>query len=417
MCSSNYQPSSIFICNLQYDFENNENHNKCHHNTGTYSRKQKHQHELIVCHILSGQHEQPITSFDWSVSANNKHRHAGDENEDERCSSQSSSHSGCNSGANDGHIVTCGEDSRVFVWTFHSNFNGTDTPLSVSSSMSSSASWIATQVLLQQSVCLTPLDCQWDTSGENFALGMGGNHRTASVEICYYENDDVGWTSQQIGRRKIKSSVLCVAWYPRNRKRNNKIDLIACGGCDYRCRMFCTEKSSKGDRRINFGDQCAEFNTNGKGWVISVAWSSSGNHLAFTSQKSCVFIVDCTCLQESSSASYESLFQNTVPIVVNMIEYLPIRSILFLNEDNIAMGGYDGSFATLEHRGEKRWEVQVDSELCNGLKMMGLSKENKHDSSKSSIICMNMILSKQKTRQETNCSIIVSGSEGLFDIW
>lgn len=395
VCSSNYQPSSLFVCTLKYDFDSYKINEK---------KQQKQQHELIVRHVLTGQHDRPITSFDWSLSKNTQHFNTAGDEGDKEVYSQSPSNS-VSIGANDGHIVTCGEDSRVFVWTCRIKVNGSDTP--------SSASWIATQVLLQQSLCMTPLNCQWDMSGENFAIGMGGNNRTASVEICSCENEVLGWSSQQIGKREIKSSVLCVAWYPRNGRKNNEFDLIACGGCDYRCRIFCTEKSRKGCRKINFGDQCAEFNTNGKGWVISVAWSSSGNYLAFSSQKSCVFIVDCSSLNQSSSTLFESLIQNIVPIVVEMNEYSPIRSILFLNENKLALGGYDGSFVTLEQQDERKWKVQVGSEP----KINHISREKKHDSFKSSIICINSIQSKFKPQKEINYSIVVSGSEGRFEIW
>lgn len=365
--SSNYEPCSIFICTITPVDDHNQ------------------PNELIVNHQLSNKHDCALTSFDWSkaqkTQGNNK--------------------------ANHGRIVTCGEDCRIFVWTFQD---------ASPSSTSTSSTWTATQVLLQHNISSTPLHCKWDPCGERFVMGMGGNHKTASIEICSYESRIHGWSSRQIGRKKIKSSVLCVCWRPLVNDNNdcdinkNALDLVACGGCDYRCRIFCVNKQPQNNNNdheeIKFGEQFAEFNTNGKGWVIGIDWS--GKHLAFASHKSFIFIVDC------SNLVIESWSQSVVPIIIDMNEYsyLPMRCIYFLDDDTLVTGGYDGHATSLKRCTrtpdcKSLWKINKSS--------AGVSKRNMSESPIVSMSLMKSPFLKDDEKSYRN-SLIVSGSEGYFDM-
>lgn len=391
MCSTTYQPCSIFICTIEDKNDLKEKNNDQDTNVE--------QSYLTVSYNLSGRHERPITSFDWSCSSNtNLH---SDNNQ------QKDTH---------GRIVTCGEDCRVFVWMFqktdNDNTNNSKIP-------SLSSSWIATQVLIQQNVSMTPLHCQWDTNGEYFAMGMGGNHRTASVEICCYENDRIGWVSQQIGRRKIKSSVLCVAWrptHPNNNQGKNTLKFVACGGCDYRCRIFYAndEESVNDDCELNFGDQCADFDTDGGGWVIAMTWSKSGKHLAFASQKSCsIFIIDCSGLNQSRSKC-ESWLKGAVPTVISLNRScpLPMCSILFLDESTLFAGGYDGLNVTLKlDRSGNKWSIEEG----NTPRSKSTNKPIKIEALPS-IFCLKAIPFQTIDQQTQYYFISISGSEGLFNM-
>jgi hypothetical protein len=407
LCATKYEPCSIFICTIG-DETNNNGHKK--------DNKQ-----LAIQYTLSGQHEGPITSFDWSCSSSSS------------LSSSSSSSIHRDTYNTHGQIVTCGEDCRVFVWTFqHHNSekrNHNENEQAQPTSSSSSSFWIVTQVLLQQNVCTTPLDCQWDASGKYFAMAMGGNQRTASVEICSYENYDIGWTTRQIGRRRFKSSVLCIAWRPDNHDEDvsissscgnkNQYSFVACGGCDYRCRIFCVrDDCDDGDNRdcgINFGDQCAEFNTEGKGWIVAMTWSKSGRYLAFTSQKSCVYIVDCSGLDLVTDSNCESCLKGAVPMAVNLsdLNSLPMRSILFMSETVLLGGGYDGRSVIIKrHEDKNEWVLQEGNrEAC----LQGNCKP-KENETLSSILCLK-IRPSQSVSQKEQCHLIsVSGSGGLFDL-
>jgi actin related protein 2/3 complex subunit 1A/1B len=95
----------------------------------------------------------------------------------------------------------------------------------------------------------------------------------------------VRWPSKTVSsknKRKFKSTVLCVAFHPRNSQ------LLACGSADFKCCVFSVF-SSDVDKAPNagpfgtpveFGDTYAEFTA--LGWVNAVAWSPSGNVLAFS---------------------------------------------------------------------------------------------------------------------------------------
>ena len=360
LCSSYYEPHSLFICSLQDGDVDHDTNN---------SKKQ-----LIIRHELSGQHDRRITSFDWSL---------------ERQNQVSPNHNG----SNDGKIVTLGEDCRIFVWTYHAK-NEEECNENTTKSVST---WNATQVLLQQSICLTPLDCSWDILGEKFAVGMGGNHRMASIEICSFDNGS--WSSREIGRRKIKSSVLCLGWRPNfsteENSKNSAVEMIACGGCDCYCRIFIVNNA---DCQINngfgFGEQCAEFDTEGKGWVISLDWSQSGKYLAFSSRKSCVFIVDCSGLHQSKETS-NSWLQKLIPLKIDMSQYSPMRNILFLNDTTLVTGGYNGEITTIEL-------YCKDGATCE--------HELQTNNIQSSIISLSTIELQQSEK------LCVSGSEGYFDV-
>jgi len=160
----------------------------------------------IIDH-LEGKHDKPILSIDWSANGEGK-----------TCDKYG------------GKIVTCSEDCRAFVWTYDE--------LNIE--------WTASQVYFQhQLIPFAPMDCHWNNAGDKFVVGMGGK-KTACLQICSYHPDSREWIGWNVGGRETKSSVLCVAWKPKNDLTDE--DIVACGGCDYRCRVFHVSENCSNTR-------------------------------------------------------------------------------------------------------------------------------------------------------------------------
>ena len=178
--------SKIFICNIS---PSNESETL----------------ETEILHCLEGLHDRSITCIDWSDQGRM-----------------------VKEGSVNCRIVSCGEDCRAIVWEYDQK----------------SQAWRATQVILQHETnCFAPLQCCWDNDGSQFVLAMGGNHKSASLQVCSFDFETRQWVARHIGRRNIKSSVLCVAWKPNHL---GTIDVVASGGCDRRCRLFSVSRGSNG---------------------------------------------------------------------------------------------------------------------------------------------------------------------------
>jgi WD40 repeat protein len=90
----------------------------------------------------------------------------------------------------------------------------------------------------------------------------------------------VRWVSKMV-KKKFKSTVLCCAFHPQNGQ------LLATGAADFKCRIYSTFDSSVDGppnagpftNPLEFGEAYCELSAGG--WVTAVAWSPSGNTLAF----------------------------------------------------------------------------------------------------------------------------------------
>lgn len=147
---------------------------------------------------MDGKHENSISCMDWS-----KHCKKRSDSLDKE------------GGIREGSIVSCGKDCQVNVWTY-----------CVTSNV-----WLPSVVVIGN-MDSTPIECQWDTWGCRLAIALGGNSKSSAVAICHWDEEFNWWTSSvHVGKKQIKSTVLCVAWHPY-------LQLIACGGTDYRCRIY-----------------------------------------------------------------------------------------------------------------------------------------------------------------------------------
>lgn len=133
-------------------------------------------------------------------------------------------------------------------------------------------------------------------------------------------------------KKKFKSTVLCVDFHPTNGQ------LLATGCADFKCRVYSTFASDVDGNEVNpgpfanfggpveFGETYVELSA--AGWVHAVAWSPSGNILAYASHDSTVHFATMGVAAEP-------------PVQVVRLNDLPFTSLLFLNESALLGAGYD----------------------------------------------------------------------------
>ncbi|KAF2644229.1 actin-related protein-like protein 2/3 complex subunit 1A [Massarina eburnea CBS 473.64] len=206
-----------------------------------------------------------------------------------------------------GKIVTCSQDRNAYVWE-HSPQGG----------------WKPTLVLLRINRAATCV--RWAPSESKFAVGSGAR----LIPVCYFEEEDNWWVSKHI-KKPIRSTITSVAWHP------NSV-LLAAGSTDGHARVLSAfvkgvderpEPSPWGER-LPFNTVCGEFLNNTAGWVHSVAFSPSGNALAFASHDSNLTVV------------YPSQADQPPKAVLSIsTQVLPFMSLLWSSETEIIAAGYN----------------------------------------------------------------------------
>ena len=122
--------------------------------------------------------------------------------------------------------------------------------------------------------------------------------------------------------KKHKSSVLSIDWHPNN-------ELLATGSSDFKARVFSAfvkGVDKKGPESRPFGELLVEFDAQ-CGWVHCVAWSPSGQTLAFVAHDSSInFVADP---------------KNKDSVQRIKTRDLPFRKLAYLNETTIVAAGHD----------------------------------------------------------------------------
>jgi actin related protein 2/3 complex subunit 1A/1B len=200
-------------------------------------------------------------------------------------------------------IVSCSQDRNAYVWT-----------------EAEPGRWKPTLVILRINRAATHV--RWSPQENKFAVASGAK----LVSVCYFEEDNDWWVSKHI--KKHRSTVLSVDWHPNNL-------LLATGSSDFRARIFSAaikgvDKSPKSDLFPNkptaFGECLAEFDQV-QGWVHSVAWSPSGQVLAFTGHDSRIAFADCR--------------QDPPVVQVIKLSGLPLTSLIFASETSVIGAGHE----------------------------------------------------------------------------
>lgn len=143
--------------------------------------------------------------------------------------------------------------------------------------------------------------------------------------------------------KKHKSTVLCCAFHPTNGQ------LMATGSSDFKCRIFSTfdadvdgavVNSGPFPQPVEFGEVYAELSA--QGWVNAVAWSPSGDSLAYAGH-------DCTL--------HVVVFGEAGSPVVRVLQLrgLPLSCLVFLTEKTVVGAGYDFEPIAFIESANKNW--------------------------------------------------------------
>ncbi|KAF9321584.1 hypothetical protein BG003_000899 [Podila horticola] len=229
------------------------------------------------------EHDKPVTSVDWAPKSN--------------------------------RIVTCSQDRNAYVW----NLDGAH------------QQWKPTLVLLRINRAATFV--RWSPEEDKFAVASGSR----CISVCYFEEESDWWVGKHI-KKPIRSTVLSLDWHPNN-------VLLAAGCADMKARVFSAfikgvdkkPAANPWGEKLPFNTVCGEYSNGTGGWIHSVAFSPSGNTLAFTGHDSTITIVD------PAAGSVQSV----------RAPYLPYLSVLWLNENQIVAVGHDCAPHLFELKGQK----------------------------------------------------------------
>ena len=131
-------------------------------------------------------------------------------------------------------------------------------------------------------------------------------------------------------KKPIRSTITDVAWH------SNSV-LLAAGSTDGHARVFSSfikgvderPQASPWGERLPFNTVCGEYLNSTAGWVHAVAFSPSGNALAFAGHDSSVTVVYPSAPDQAPRA-----------IVSVSTQLLPFTSLLWSSENEIVTVGY-----------------------------------------------------------------------------
>ncbi|KAF2725464.1 actin-related protein 2/3 complex, subunit 1 [Polychaeton citri CBS 116435] len=208
---------------------------------------------------------------------------------------------------NSGKIVTCSQDRNAYVWEPGPN-----------------GEWKPTLVLLRINRAATCV--RWSPSESKFAVGSGAR----IIAVCYFEEENDWWVSKHL-KKPLRSTVTSVAWHP------NSV-LLAAGSTDGHARVFSSFIKGTDERpeptawgeRLPFNTVCGEYLNGAAGWIHSVAFSPSGDALAFVAHDSSITVV------------YPSAPDQPPAAVINVsTQLLSFADLLWTSEAEIVCAGYD----------------------------------------------------------------------------
>ncbi|CDH50877.1 actin-related protein 2 3 complex subunit [Lichtheimia corymbifera JMRC:FSU:9682] len=221
---------------------------------------------------------------------------------------------------NTNRIVTCSQDRNAYVWTQEGGV------------------WKPGLVLLRINRAATFV--RWSPNEDKFAVASGAR----CIAVCYFEEDNDWWASKHL-KKPIRSTVLSIDWHPNN-------VLLAAGSADMKARVFSSfikgldkkpAPSVWGDK-LPFNTVCAEFSDGRGGWVHSVAFSPSGDAVAFAGHDSTV------------NVAYPSADGNHTVLTVQA-STLPFRSLIWANERQIVAAGFDCAPMLVETTDGQDWHL------------------------------------------------------------
>ncbi len=249
----------------------------------------------ILQHTLE-EHDKLVTSIDWAPQSN--------------------------------RIVTCSQDRNAYVWTLQQD------------ATTGAEEWKPTLVLLRLNRSATFV--RWSPNEDKFAVASGAR----IIAICSFEEDNDWWVAKHI-KKPLRSTVLSLDWHPNN-------VLIAAGSADMKCRVFSAfikgvdakPPASVWGERLPFGTVCAEYRTPAGGWVHGVAFSPSGDAVAYLGHDA------------SLTIAYPAGSDNP-PRAIHTIRSatLPNVSLTFVSENTLVAAGHGCQPIVFEGDAEAGWKA------------------------------------------------------------
>lgn len=218
---------------------------------------------------------------------------------------------------------------------------------------------------------------RWSPSETKFAVGSGDR----VVAVCYFEQENDWWVSKHL-KKPIRSTITSLGWHP------NSV-LLAAGSADAHARVFSSFIKGVDERpspsvwgeRLPFNTVCGEFLNNSAGWVHSVAFSPSGDALAFAAHDSSITVVYPSGPDQPPQA--------VLSITTQM---LPFMGLIWNGESEIIAAGYDCEAfrfkggpsgwqlaGTLESKGRPGLGGARDESALNMFRQMDLRGKAKDD--------------------------------------
>ncbi|KAK4199146.1 putative actin-related protein 2/3 complex subunit 1A [Triangularia verruculosa] len=295
-----------------------------------------------------------------------------------------------------GRIVTCSQDRNALVWE--------PTP----------QGYKPTLVLLRINRAATFV--RWSPNETKFAVGSGDR----LIAICYFEEENDWWVSKHL-KKPIRSTITTVAWHP------NSV-LLAAGSTDAHARVLSSfikgvdarpEPTAWGER-LPFNTICGEYLNNSAGWIHSVAFSPSGDALAFAAHDSSVTVVYPSAPEQPPKA-----------VVTINTQLLPFMSLIWNGEAEIIAAGYDceafrlkGGIngwqlsGTVEAKGRPGLDDAREESALNMFKQMDLKGKVKDDTQLKTVHQNTVtMLRPYETRGDAVTKFSSSGVDGRLVIW
>jgi len=179
--------------------------------------------------------------------------------------------------------------------------------------------WKPTLVLLRINRAATYV--RWSPNEDKFAVASGAR----AIAICSFDSDNDWWVSRLL-KKPIRSTVLSIDWHPNN-------VILAAGGADMKARVFSAfikdvdkrPSASVWGEKLPFNTICGEYGSPNGGWVHSVAFSPSGDALAFASHDSTISVV----------------YPGGAGVVTIRSSTLPYVTLTWTAEDALVAAGHD----------------------------------------------------------------------------
>ncbi|KAJ8251737.1 hypothetical protein GJAV_G00224590 [Gymnothorax javanicus] len=236
------------------------------------------------------------------------------------------------------------------------------------------------------------------------------------ISVCYFEQENDWWLSKHI-KKAIRSTVLSLDWHPNN-------ILLAAGSADLHCRVFSAYIKDIEDKpgptawgvKMPFGEVLLEHKDCG-GWVHGVSFSPSGDSLAWVSHNSSISVADAAQGKEVTRLT---------------TQYLPLMSVLHINETDIVAAGHDCCPYQFSYKGpgklkfEKKLDIPKDTskgeitamQRFRNLDMMNKAEEENRelDTLHQNSIMQLRPVEGDRASVEKFSTVGLDGAMGLWDI-